>query len=125
MLSPTEEAVERDWSWVWKLRVPQRIRTFLWLVLHGRLLTNEERARRRLCDSSQCELCNGGVEDLDHLFRHGPMAKEVWRELRLSGLVYLARDPNFKLWLQQNLGQSHEDPDWSLKFLVTLWYIWK
>lgn len=29
------------WSKVWKLQVPERVRCSIWLILHGRLLTNE------------------------------------------------------------------------------------
>lgn len=34
------------WSRVWKVNVPRRYKTFLGLVLHGTIMTNEERARR-------------------------------------------------------------------------------
>lgn len=32
---------------IWKVVTPQRVRVFLWLLIRGRLLTNEERAKAR------------------------------------------------------------------------------
>ncbi|XP_039052568.1 uncharacterized protein LOC120194297 [Hibiscus syriacus] len=52
------------WSNVWSLNVLQRIRTFLWLVVHGRLLTNDERFMRHMATSNSCELCHNEVEDI-------------------------------------------------------------
>ncbi|KAL4325712.1 hypothetical protein GQ457_11G032710 [Hibiscus cannabinus] len=50
------------WSNIWRLLVPQRIHIFIWLIFHGRLLTNEERARRHLVASdSRCANVFGGV----------------------------------------------------------------
>ena len=31
------------WSVIWKMKVPKKIRTFLWLTHHGKLMTNHER----------------------------------------------------------------------------------
>ncbi|KAK8479479.1 hypothetical protein V6N11_046208 [Hibiscus sabdariffa] len=45
------------WGKIWRLPVSQCIRTFIWLVFHRRLLTNEERARRHLTSSPHCTIC--------------------------------------------------------------------
>ncbi|KAK8572479.1 hypothetical protein V6N12_028532 [Hibiscus sabdariffa] len=37
-----------DWKILWKLTDPQRVKIFIWLALHQRLLTNVERAHRHL-----------------------------------------------------------------------------
>lgn len=34
------------WNAIWKLKVPSRIKTFLWLVKHGKIMTNSNRARK-------------------------------------------------------------------------------
>ncbi|KAL8154116.1 hypothetical protein V2J09_011876 [Rumex salicifolius] len=51
-----------------KLKVPERIRTFVWLMAHG-ILTNEERRRRHLTDVALCPICKRETESLAHLFR--------------------------------------------------------
>ncbi|KAK8985956.1 hypothetical protein V6N11_037675 [Hibiscus sabdariffa] len=61
------------WKRVWSLRVHQRIRTFLWITLHQRHLTNAERFRRHLATSAMCSIFYLDVEDLDHILRRQPL----------------------------------------------------
>ncbi|CAN1127408.1 Putative ribonuclease H protein At1g65750 [Linum perenne] len=44
------------WSSVWCWRGPNRIKFFLWLVIHGRLLTNVARQKRKMTDNASCPL---------------------------------------------------------------------
>ncbi|KAK8991835.1 hypothetical protein V6N11_044735 [Hibiscus sabdariffa] len=66
---------------VWSLRVPQRIRTFLWITLHQRHLTNAEHFRRHLATSAMCSICYLDVEDLDHILRRCVHAQNLWIRL--------------------------------------------
>ena len=47
-----------DWQWIWKLNCPQRLRFFMWMVVHDRLLTNSYREHIGFADSSLCPRCN-------------------------------------------------------------------
>ncbi|KAE8671974.1 hypothetical protein F3Y22_tig00111877pilonHSYRG00265 [Hibiscus syriacus] len=58
-----------------------RVKSFLWLLFHGRILTNEERTRRHLIHDASCGVCGSVVESLFHVFREYVGAKEVWKEL--------------------------------------------
>ncbi|KAK8613909.1 hypothetical protein V6N13_101663 [Hibiscus sabdariffa] len=49
------------WRKIWALRVPQRVRVFMWLAAHQSHLTNVERVKRHLAD------IDGGPEDIDHI----------------------------------------------------------
>lgn len=33
----------RGWNWIWKLKIPQKLKSFLWTLSHGKMLTNEIR----------------------------------------------------------------------------------
>jgi len=46
-----------NWKWIWKMWLPQRIKMFLWLILHCKVLTNEERFRRQMSTNPGCALC--------------------------------------------------------------------
>ena len=110
---------------MWKVRVPERVKFFLWLTFHGRLLTNAERYRRKLATSPLCAACSNEVEDLVHIFRECPKAKEVWRGLQARGLRYTAGSASLQEWIYINSLGDHEDPKWQTKFLLTVWYLWK
>jgi len=120
LIRDSNEAAVANWTWVWKLCAPQCIRMFLWLLLHNRLLINAERFRRHLSTNPYCERCQTAVEDLDHLFRRCPVAEEVWRDLQLRGVQLPAGTDSFQRWVHCNLRVPQDDPDWSMKFMVTL-----
>ncbi|XP_028781707.1 uncharacterized protein LOC114737888 [Neltuma alba] len=71
-------AKDSRWSIAWKWPGAQRVRTFLWLVLNGRLLTNQERFRRRMPANYHYNLCNGEVENLNHALRTCKLTSSCW-----------------------------------------------
>ncbi|KAL4291469.1 hypothetical protein GQ457_14G003410 [Hibiscus cannabinus] len=83
---------------IWKLEVPQRIQVFVWLSFHERLLTNVERARRRMTSLVTCEICGSGHEDIEHVLRSCTAAKGCGPE-----------------WC----------PVWGIRFAILCWLLWK
>ncbi|KAL7234885.1 hypothetical protein ACSBR1_018369 [Camellia fascicularis] len=86
--------LEEDWSWMWKLRLPQKLKSFLWTVMHGKVLINQLREKRGLSSDPSCPSCNE-VEDINHLFRTCYKAKAVW--LAMFGRIKLNTDGCRKL----------------------------
>lgn len=58
-----------EWAFIWRLQIPPRIKTFIWLVAKGKILTNFERAKRRMRIFMYCPMGCRAIEDLNHLFR--------------------------------------------------------
>lgn len=69
----------RDKIWHWD--VPQRIKTHLWLICHGRLLTNGLRFQRHLSEDPFCYRCKGVEENLSHALPDCFFARRVWETL--------------------------------------------
>ena len=67
------------WNWMGKLTVPQKLRLFTWLLLHGKILTNLERIKRGFTGDPYCYCCINEREDLNHLFRFCTRAKYFWK----------------------------------------------
>jgi hypothetical protein len=62
---------------VWKLLVPPRIHSFLWLVSHNKLLTRDNLEKRRALDDSSCFFCNE-KESVKHLLFECVVAQRAW-----------------------------------------------
>ncbi|CAN1333770.1 Putative ribonuclease H protein At1g65750 [Linum perenne] len=45
------------WRMIWHWEGPSRIKHFMWIVGHERLLTNAERCRRHLATNPHCGRC--------------------------------------------------------------------
>ncbi|KAJ8420951.1 hypothetical protein Cgig2_010780 [Carnegiea gigantea] len=113
------------WRWVWHFKVPQRIKLFTWILPHDKLLTNTTRARRHLTTDPSCRECGASLEDSEHILRFCLKARDVWASLKAIGLDFVFDELNFMEWLIHNIRGSYADRDWSTKFLMTLWYLWK
>ncbi|KAK8660247.1 hypothetical protein V6N13_051180 [Hibiscus sabdariffa] len=91
------------WQKVWALSIPQRVRTFLWITLHNRKLTNAKRFRRHLAPSAICDICGFHTEAMDHILRHCVAARGTWtRVICLELLVVFLQTP-FEEWFKRNL----------------------
>nr|GMC51542.1 LINE-type retrotransposon LIb DNA [Ipomoea batatas] len=89
-------------DWVWKLKISERCRTFLWLTAKDKLLTNEARTRRQLTDDSSCMACRNPCEDAGHIFKHCDIARVCWRISQTPNAFHHGASPTFSHWLHQN-----------------------
>ncbi|KAK1291217.1 hypothetical protein QJS10_CPB17g00799 [Acorus calamus] len=95
-LKPTEGfSVKRYYTWrlrhltpvslacmnpnnIWKPKIPRKIKVFLWLLSHERLLKRVYRSKWREGDPIQCALCGLAPETVAHLFYECHWAQELW-----------------------------------------------
>lgn len=128
ILANTSDHRDHEWNLIWNLKIPPKIAHFVWTLFHGKILTNNHQANKRLISDDIFPLCYSGKEDLNHAFCYCPKVDAVWNSLT-SALAHFRTDPtNFKRWIKMNLSnhtQSFEDIPWSTIFACTLWYFWK
>jgi hypothetical protein len=62
------EIVDDVWMQIWKLNVPERVRSFMWLLRHDRLLTNFNKSKMGL-GHAMCSHCRDIEETSLHVFR--------------------------------------------------------
>lgn len=79
-------AMDRDnnrwpWSFVWKLHIPPKLKTFIWTLVRGRLMTNGQRITRGMNGSSTCPNCEHHWEDQQHLFRFCTTSQNIWNSV--------------------------------------------
>ncbi|XVE58507.1 hypothetical protein DITRI_Ditri04bG0175000 [Diplodiscus trichospermus] len=116
------------WKEIWKLEVPNRVRAFMWLVKHQRLMTNSERARRGFTLDDHCPFCSGMEETVEHVVRNCVEAKQVWETSLVSTELQFQQSLNFEEWLRHNLtGKVRCDfaKDWTTVFAITIWWLWR
>lgn len=120
----------KEWQWFWKLKVPQKFKTFLWLIFHNKLPTNLLRFRRGITNSDLCPRCNNSSENLDHLFKDCPKAIELWDSVPSGQQMRRGLGDSTAFWISSNLKkgkllQLGNSIPWNLLFCTTLWQIWK
>ena len=65
-------------KYLWKLKVPLKIKVFLWFLNRKVLLTKDNLARRKWQGCTKCSFC-GSEETVEHLLISCPFAKIVLR----------------------------------------------
>ena len=63
---------------IWKLKIPLKIKIFLWFLQRGVVLTKDNLAKRNWIRSQKCCGCNSN-ETIKHLFLDCLYARMVWR----------------------------------------------
>lgn len=123
--SPSPEAAK--WNAIWKLKLPSRIKVFLWLSRHERIMTNKQRMKRGFATCDKCWCCKDVSEDIEHTLRRCPAADEVWRRV-LPDFYWRTRHLPFQSWLDNgiaNKGNGRKPEADNSLFALALWWIWK
>jgi ribonuclease HI len=118
---------DHKWRKVWKLASTQRIRVFVWHILHNRLLTNDRLASWHLKEP-YCDYCGQMEESLLHVLRDCPLASLVWRHLvevnHWSTFFLYTREQWFELNLRTHIGRNKE-VKWDAIWATTCYYLWQ
>jgi Zn finger protein HypA/HybF involved in hydrogenase expression len=68
---------------LWKVNLPLKIKIFLWMLWHDRVLTGEQLKIRKGKGSEKCKYC-GKIETRNHLFFNCNIAQILWVWVRIS-----------------------------------------
>ncbi|XP_020412737.1 uncharacterized protein LOC109947231 [Prunus persica] len=116
------------WNFIWNLKIPPRVKMFIWLLTQKKILTNVQRVRRKLSRDPSCPLCHYHEESLQHLFISCPRVLTLWRSFYLPEGLLNFFSSDFDSWLKENLCYNAGHL-WNLKwcsvFAVACWFIWK
>jgi hypothetical protein len=75
---PGRSALNPVWKNLWQLKLPGKIKIFIWRSLHGIILSKCILANRHIGTSGECPICNLHAEDTRHLLFTCPVAVDMW-----------------------------------------------
>jgi hypothetical protein len=112
-------------KFLWKVKIPLRIKTFIWLVLKKSILTKDELVHRGGSCDLQCMFC-GKNETTDHLFFQCPLARYMWNVVSCAlgvSCTFMNVKNCLLVWLKQFKGDKK-------KIIIVgvsavLWSLWK
>jgi hypothetical protein len=109
---------------VWKAKVPEKIRTFMWLVEQNAILTKGNMLRKNWHGDPSCYFCDS-PETVDHLFFECPIAKVVWWVIAAYfGQVCRPRSyAQYWVWIPNALPGG--DKMYMVGLAAICWVIWK
>lgn len=117
---------DKAWSDIWKLPIPNKMRVFLWLAYHKRIMSNELRRKKGFTTVDRCYHCPTTTEDADHILRRCKLAEDVWRRVAPKEVTHTNWQKPFDEWLRGNVkAPSIHGPDWTTKFAIVVWWLWR
>ena len=72
------EVIKRFWKYIWRLKVPNKEKVFLWCACSRALSTKVNLQKRRVVDNSPCDQCGCMAEDEFHALWDCEKVREEW-----------------------------------------------
>jgi hypothetical protein len=70
-------------KYIWKMKVPLKIKIFLWFLHRKEILTKDNLIRRNWVGRESCCFCDG-KESIQHIFFGCPFTKIIWRIIHMT-----------------------------------------
>ncbi|XP_024035529.1 uncharacterized protein LOC127899286 [Citrus sinensis] len=107
------------WQRIWKLKVPAKVKHFIWRVGVNVLPTADNLRRRQVELASICPICNAADESIVHCLVNCSFAKSCWL---LSPIGYEGGCVYFGDWLERVFARcSSDDCDLAAMICWSLW----
>ena len=118
--SSNSKVIKRFWKDIWRLKVPNKVKVYLWRACSRALSMKVNLQKRRVVDNSTCDQCGCMTEDEFHALWDCEMVREAWApafgEVRRKGL---------SLKVMSDLVSVTKAEGLSLElFAMTAWLIW-
>jgi hypothetical protein len=116
-------ANEKEWPAIWQLKVPSKIRLFLWRLARHSIPTGDVLHRRHMTEQAAC-LIYGAEDSWKHSLLECNMAKCVWALSNEEVVEHMCniQDQNPRLWLAEVISSLPREE--LTRVVVTLWAIW-
>ena len=113
---------------VWELRIPGKVKHFLWKVIKGVLPCYGTLAGRHIPVTRQCSIGHIGFEDAQHCLFNCERAMNMWSELgpkeEIQKVVLEDRSVSFTMSSLMDQHDTVSNLSMAELTIVGSWYIW-
>lgn len=74
-----QSKMDKHWDMIWKWPGTQRNRTFMWLCVRDKILTNTQRKKRNLTSGALCPICRAKDKSVLHAIRDCSVRVDLWK----------------------------------------------
>lgn len=106
------------WSWIWKLKVPEKYKFFIWLACNNAVPTQSMLHHRNIIHSPTCSRCGLQEETFFHCMRDCRISTDIWQLIGFTDSGFFAFE-NIADWLKEGM----KGPKATI-FAAGLWWVW-
>jgi len=116
-------ANEKEWTAIWQLKVPPKIKVFLWRLARHSIPTADVLHRRHIAPHAACLVC-GVPDSWKHSLLECNLAKCVWALMNEETVEHICNveEQNAKAWLAEIISSLPKEE--SRRVVVTMWAVW-
>lgn len=107
-----------SWSWIWKLKLPEKHKFLFWLACHNSVPTLTLLNHRNISPSPLCSRCGLEDETFLHCVRDCNFSNIIWHHVGFHNVNFFA-NLDVTDWLKEWSMGSH-----SFLFAATIWWAW-
>jgi hypothetical protein len=114
---------EKEWTTLWGIKVPSKIRVFLWRLARSSLPSKDVLHHKHMADNNACSIC-GAADSWRHSLIECNMARCVWALEDEAITEHICENPaqDPKSWLVAMMSSLSQEE--LVRVSVTLWAIW-
>ena len=116
-------AERKEWTDIWQVQVPSKVRQFLWRLARQSIPTGDVRHQRHMAPDSRCVVC-GGLDSWKHSLIECHQARCVWalQSEEIVDFISSTQQQDARGWLHEAMNSLSHDV--LVKMVVTMWAIW-
>jgi len=108
-----------SWSWIWRKKIPEKYKFFIWLACHNSLPTLSLLHHRQIAASATCSRCGDFEETIFHCIRDCSFSSVIWHHIGFSDPSFFAVS-DMEDWIKNGLNSNQGS-----LFAAGLWWIWR
>uniref|UniRef100_A0A803PV25 Reverse transcriptase domain-containing protein n=1 Tax=Cannabis sativa TaxID=3483 RepID=A0A803PV25_CANSA len=119
------EATNRWWRQLWKLKIPPKVKHFVWKMAHSWIPTNSALAHRKVQIEPYCTRCSSGAyENVFHALWSCRVNCDVWKISGFSSKIKRqGKEDVLAFLMRMSSSLAKEDFEYFLVLTWNLWYI--
>jgi len=108
-----------SWSWIWRLKIPEKFKVLVWLACHNVVPTLSLLHHRHIATSATCSRCGEEDESMLHCLRDCSFSKNIWLKLSFTNHDFFGEEYALN-WIKINATSVR-----SSTFLAGFWWTWR
>jgi len=115
----THSSTISSWSWIWKLKLSEKLKFLFWLACHNSIPTLLLLNHRNISPSPLCSRCGLEDETFLHCVRDCNFSRIIWHHVGFHDVNFFA-DLDVIDWLKEGSSDPH-----SFLFSATILWAWR
>jgi len=108
-----------SWSWIWRQKILEKIKFFIWLMCHNSIPTLSLLHHRNITPSATCPRCGDFEETMFHCICDCRFSRTIWQHIGFTDNSFYFSS-SVEEWIKEGLKENLTN-----LFATSLWWIWR